>query len=599
MFGRIIDNDYMGCKIGRFTIDRRQMIKIADESVYLFLGEMYLSPLSDSVHSEDVQVYEGALKSVMAGRQVRVILRVRRKDGLFIWTYVVMKRLPDNEGLKGFVEVYMYDIAHLALDNSHYRDEVKKITAILNMSEDSLFEYDMNTGRFKLYYLKDFKEIILEDCQFDEWKCKVEANEWVETIHLQHFEKMCSDIKSGCMNFFYQIRNSILTKGRSMDYTHIKGTAIENNMKISTVVGTITTINSINDRDITFLANRSNLDPLTGLLNKRAIAECAREKIQSAGPEDKFTFIILDLDYFKDINDNYGHMFGDEVLVSVATVLKSVVGTRGKVGRIGGDEFFAILDIEGDEESLRPILKAIRSHIEFAYSDKIQSLRLTTSIGTCTYPRDAQNYDDLFKLADKCLYIAKEKGRNRFITYNKSIHGSLEDILSNENTINIEKQRSEAEKLESLLKVIENIFNEGKSCISKVLDYLREYYDVDRISILSGENMSRVYCSSNYQEQSNECIGELLQDYLVKFNSCNVFTIGNYDNVRGTYPKLYKVLKEQESYSVLQYLIQNDGDIWGLIIFDTHKRYKKWSESDVRYITVVCKVIAQTMLNEK
>ena len=149
-----------------------------------------------------------------------------------------------------------------------------------------------------------------------------------------------------------------------------------------------------------------------------------------------------------------------------------------------------------------------------------------------------------------------------------------------------------------MLKVIDNIFNEGVNCIPKVLNYLREYYDVDRISILSGEDMHRLYCTSNYQEQSNECIGELLNDYLVKFNSCNVFTIGNYDNVRVTYPKLYEILKEQESYSILQYLIQREGEIFGLIIFDTHKRYKKCSDSDVRYITVVCKVIAQTIINE-
>lgn len=104
-------------------------------------------------------------------------------------------------------------------------------------------------------------------------------------------------------------------------------------------------------------------------------------------------------------------MFGDEVLCKVADILRDAVGSRGLCGRIGGDEMFIIMEGLNDNEGIRNVLRTIRNNTKWLYHDDPRNIKITCSIGSATYPNDAKNYDELFKIADKVLYLAKEKVR--------------------------------------------------------------------------------------------------------------------------------------------------------------------------------------------
>lgn len=151
-------------------------------------------------------------------------------------------------------------------------------------------------------------------------------------------------------------------------------------------------------------------DPGTDLLNKRAITDYVRKLIDSQ-PGHTVTIAIIDIDDFKTINDTYGHMFGDEVLCKVADILRDAVGSRGLCGRIGGDEMFIIMEGLNDNEGIRNVLRTIRNNTKWLYHDDPRNIKITCSIGSATYPNDAKRYDELFKIADKVLYLAKERVR--------------------------------------------------------------------------------------------------------------------------------------------------------------------------------------------
>ena len=167
-----------------------------------------------------------------------------------------------------------------------------------------------------------------------------------------------------------------------------------------------------------------------GLLNKRAITSVAQQ-ILAEKPQYNVNLVILDIDNFTDINSSYGHLFGDEVIYTIARIIKTEIGTRGFAGRISGGGYLLVLEDTRDETDLRGILRAIRTKTEFAFSDRFENFRLTCSMGVSTYPLDSADYDELFMQADKALYIAQEKGQNRYVIYDIAKHGPVEKDIEN------------------------------------------------------------------------------------------------------------------------------------------------------------------------
>ena len=168
----------------------------------------------------------------------------------------------------------------------------------------------------------------------------------------------------------------------------------------------------------------SYYDKMTGLLNKNSITEYAAELMQNKDRKP-FYFFLMDIDNFKAVNDTFGHMKGDELIADVAHIARDFVGDNGVVGRIGGDEFMLVLENVSNEQDLRQILMSIRKTVEEKYHDMGENICTSVSMGGALFPTDAMDYESMFMLADKMLYIAKNKGRNRYIIYTPLVHGKV------------------------------------------------------------------------------------------------------------------------------------------------------------------------------
>jgi diguanylate cyclase (GGDEF)-like protein len=152
-------------------------------------------------------------------------------------------------------------------------------------------------------------------------------------------------------------------------------------------------------------------DHLTGLANRRRFErQMDREIDRTRRYGRPFCLLLLDLDYFKAVNDNYGHEAGDEVLQRLAKILQ--VGTRGidLAARVGGDEF-AVLLTETNLQAGEEVAERLRAAVERAEIHEIA--RLTASFGIAEFPRSASTAPELFVAADAAMYEAKAEGRNR------------------------------------------------------------------------------------------------------------------------------------------------------------------------------------------
>ncbi len=159
-------------------------------------------------------------------------------------------------------------------------------------------------------------------------------------------------------------------------------------------------------------------DGLTGLWRRGALDEKVREEIRRAAAfKTTMGFMIADIDHFKRLNDTYGHQFGDAVLRRVAQLLKAGVYETDFVGRYGGEEFGIVLP-RADSAGLLRKAETMRARIEAEiFSQGLEKVRLTISIGIAHFPRDGRTPEELIAGADKALYAAKESGRNRVVDF--------------------------------------------------------------------------------------------------------------------------------------------------------------------------------------
>jgi len=163
------------------------------------------------------------------------------------------------------------------------------------------------------------------------------------------------------------------------------------------------------------LTEQATTDPLTRLKNRRAFFENGVQRLSMARRYNTdLSLIIADVDYFKRINDTYGHQAGDEVLVSVAHVLSNLTRAEDTVARIGGEEF-AVLLPDTNRLGAAVLAERIRAAVEqekFILGDKIVSV--TLSVGMASYLAErVDSVDQLLNIADRRLYLAKKSGRNR------------------------------------------------------------------------------------------------------------------------------------------------------------------------------------------
>ncbi|MCR4604847.1 MAG: GGDEF domain-containing protein [Eubacterium sp.] len=316
------------------------------------------------------------------------------------------------------------------------------------------------------------------------------------------------------------------------------------------------------------------LDPLTGIISRAYIFDFAKSLIAS---RTQFTFAIIDLDNFKDINDTYGHQTGDVVLMEVSKALAESIRGFGIAGRFGGDELLLvnlrdITPVQKEEffKDLYEGHKALRRNI----ISEGRSIFVTGTSGCATYPDDAANYDDLFLAIDKTLYKGKTAGRNCYTVYNEAEHKDLE-------------VRSMAKKgVFSCMRDLENRVNTAKTlsealeCAMPVLEkelMLSEIYFTDADGRIS--DFEKCYGSADGIEQ-------IVKDGLYADSSL--------DRIRSEAPVLYESLYELDIKAVLIAEIAASGTQKRYIICPDKQNQRLWQEDECGVIYFLSKILEVT-----
>ncbi|MGA9349937.1 MAG: diguanylate cyclase, partial [Anaerolineae bacterium] len=282
-------------------------------------------------------------------------------------------------------------------------------------SSDGLFDWDIQNHT--LYWSPRLKEMLgYADDELD-----VDFDTLTSHLHPDDKEHTNAAIESHLKDRVpFNVEQRLRTKSGEYRWFHTRGQALWDEAGNSTRMTGHTSDITERKRTEEELAYMATHDALTGLPNRwlfndRLTLELAR----AYRNRQKLAVMLLDLDYFKDVNDTLGHTVGDRLLQVVGKRLISLVRKSDTVARMGGDEFMLLSlfpGIRGEEDAAR-IAERILEVFRRPFVLDGHEIRITTSIGIAIYPDDGQDTDTLMKNADIAMYRAKERGRDNYQHY--------------------------------------------------------------------------------------------------------------------------------------------------------------------------------------
>jgi diguanylate cyclase (GGDEF)-like protein/PAS domain S-box-containing protein len=164
-------------------------------------------------------------------------------------------------------------------------------------------------------------------------------------------------------------------------------------------------------------------DALTGLPNRTLFMDRLQVALaQSKRNKNKLAVMMLDLDHFKDVNDNLGHMVGDKLLKEIGSRLTGILRHNDTVARLGGDEFVILLSDLEKTEYAAGVAKVILKALQKPFLSSDDKITCNASIGIAIYPEDCEDVESLLKKSDMAMYSVKTQGRNNYKFFSKIIN---------------------------------------------------------------------------------------------------------------------------------------------------------------------------------
>ena len=363
----------------------------------------------------------------------------------------------------------------------------------------------------------------------------------------------------------------------------------------------------VSSRDITVEKTREELlktqasrDPLTNLYNKTSGKELITEYLTQKNPYASCGMMIIDIDYFKNVNDTYGHLFGDLVLVEISRLFIKLFDYKDIVMRAGGDEFVVLLKDISHSVLVKKAMLLTKSVRQLRFHESDYSI--SCSVGVCFLPENVSSYtyEQLFENADWALYRAKEKGRNRYEFCDTLKRFALSDGEPSEaSQPDIDARYLRNDIVATAFEIFEknNSFESALELLLKVIGFR---FQLDRITIvrtdIKGQTAGSQYQwrAPNTPEVLKEPGSFTKEDFLTLFHSYDEYgtTVLQHDNLQMYSEGAARLLMQGGAKTVVYAAMYNEGTYTGAISYVTCHEKRFWSRQNCLQFGELTKIIA-------
>ena len=573
------------------TIDAAILLQTEDEALRRFFGQdsqnMFTSFLN-CLHPDDEKVFRSALEELKAKSMPQNVVMVRLidSDKNYCWAVITISQVPGREDLY-YLHITDPD------DDSERRLEDRKneYSVFLDLMNGLLFSYEVDTKQVSVFMRNGGQQLTLFSGSLEKWKEDMLDGK-LDKEYESVFSGLCGDLEMKRNNFTYSFRTSSFSNDNEMEQCTLKAQLVSGHGG-EKILGCITFMNKQS-------AEQGNIEYTRDIglpiLNKKSITDYAKRAMTVSG--NKVCLVILDLDDFKTVNDTMGHMVGDEVLYRTSEIIKEALGDHGILGRIGGDEMMIIFPQVESETGLRNTMRTIRTNIEREYKNKYEGVQVTCSMGAAVYPDNGSSYDEIFGIADKMLYIAKSKGKNRYVIFVPEIHGAMinPDQKTNEDIM----QKLLGDKSSVMQQLVEQFLMHRTMTFEQMITSVRNCFNLDEIVTVTGESFANSSISIVNREGYRSGVEDSVYSapepsFLNSFDDKNTLVINTLASLESKTEILYNKLKSGGVESVFFYKFSKTSKYSGYLMFAKASRRQMWSEDDKILLALVGKIVEMSM----
>ena len=570
------------------------------------LEEQFQNRLMELVIPEDREKLRREFSEQLTrGNIVRTEFRIRHRDGHILW---VLGRSCLSVGADGREQLnnFLTDITGFQKAYDDLKEKLSRYEIILAQTENVLFEWDMEHNTVN--YSETWEKIFGFQPMKENVRNLLTEGSYFHPDDLPLLIDCVNDLENGSYYRMAELRIAT-AKGRYI-WCRFRASAIRGgDGKLQKIVGIIINIDAEKQAE-RLLQDRAERDSLTKLLNKRAARKQAEEYLARFPGGTGCAMLILDLDNFKQVNDQYGHLFGDALLTKVAREIEKQFRSQDIVARIGGDEFMVFMRGVSDRNLLENRCQHLLRSFYGIFRNQNHKLPLSCSIGVSLSPEHGTSYFDLFNHADQALYRAKANGKNGFCFYSENdeplpaqnmskavritpIDSDEEPGLAEDNIVRYAFQRLYASK-------------DVEKSVNDILALIGQKMNVSRVYVFENSDDNR-FCSNTF-EWCNEGIppqiGNLqnisyetdIPGYADNFDEQGIF----YCPDIAVLPKAaYDIVVPQGIKSMLHCAIREGGVFRGYIGFDECVEQRFWTKEQIRTLSYFSEMLSVFLMKQR
>ena len=571
----------------------------------------------EQIYKDDVDIYldfysrSKLLKLFTSGRSSITCeyrrLSIDKKD--YVWIYSTCTMVKDDTTGELIALFQLQDISGQKNDEMRSK-EVQKIYKALLSNAERIYEVDLTEdvvinsnevfyNRFGLSQEKSYDKLVIDLAKhvtsdtIDDFLMSYDREKLIEAYKLKNKSVVMAEYKTIDSNNNENWWSSAiyLIEGndeRIKGFYYIKNIDKEKQKEQELIV-------------------QAQTDPLTKTYNRETAKDMIVDYVSKNGSNSLNAFIILDIDDFRIFNNRFGHSYGDEVLIEISSVIKSVFRSSDIIGRLGGDEFTIFVKNIGSIEYLEKKISELVTTINNINLQGAKDVKISISVGSYILNKIKPSFQEMYCKADDALYQAKEKGRCQYVIYDEN--NARTDSCSIYDFANITSKTGhnfDSEKYKNLdTETTSQIFdvfygsNNLEKNIEESLKNINEKYLLDFSIVVSDIKDKKIINSVKYPNKS-EFIDKIvnimnIDKLLDSFDRNGILYC---PNLGSHFQGCSDIFNGSEVVTALFIAIKDRGEIIGFVGYMSITPEKIWLQKEVETLTDLARIMS-TFIREK